>query len=69
MPDGNFWRIRLGIGRPEEKEAKGVEEYVVGNFTHQEHAKVRELIPHAAKAIEDALEEGLDIAMNRYNTK
>lgn len=66
MPDGNFWRIRLGIGRPEEK---GVENFVVGDFTHQEHAKIRELIPHAAKAIEDALEEGLETAMNRYNTK
>ncbi len=70
IPDGNFWRIRLGIGRPgEEASVKGIDGFVVGEFTHQEHAKVRELIPHAAKAIEDALEEGLEIAMNRYNTK
>lgn len=70
MPDGNFWRVRLGIGRPEEKAGtKGVEEFVVGDFTHQEHAKVRELLAHAAKAVEDGLEEGLDAAMNRYNTK
>ena len=70
IPDGNFWRIRLGIGRPEEQASvKGIDGFVLGEFTHQEHAKVRELIPHAAKAIEDALEEGLDAAMNRYNTK
>lgn len=70
IPDGNFWRVRLGIGRPEEEASvKGIDGFVLGEFTHQEHAKVRELIPHAAKAIEDGLEEGLEIAMNRYNTK
>lgn len=70
IPDGNFWRVRLGIGRPEEQASvKGIDGFVLGEFTPQEHAKVRELIPHAAKAIEDALEEGIEVAMNRYNTK
>lgn len=71
MPDGNFWRIRLGIGRPELQDAsvKGIDDFVLGTFTHQEHAKVRELIPYAAKAIQDGLREGLEAAMNRYNTK
>lgn len=70
ITDGNFWRVRLGIGRPEEEASvKGIDGFVLGEFTHQEHSKVRELIPHAAKAIEDGLEEGLEIAMNRYNTK
>lgn len=69
IPDGNFWRMRLGIGRPEEHASvKGIDGFVLGDFTSQEHAKVRELIPHATKAIEDALEEGVDKAMNRYNT-
>lgn len=70
IPDGNFWRVRLGIGRPEDVAGvKGIDDYVLGAFTHQEHAKVRDLIHHAAKAIEDAFEEGLEVAMNRYNTK
>ena len=70
IPDGNFWRVRLGIGRPEEEASvKGIDGFVLGEFTHQEHAKIRELIPHAATAIEDGLEEGLEVAMRRYNTK
>lgn len=70
IPDGNFWRVRLGIGRPEEQASvKGIDGFVLGEFTPQDHAKVRELIPHAAKAIEEGLEEGLEVAMNRYNTK
>lgn len=70
IPDGNFWRVRLGIGRPEEQASvKGIDGFVLGEFTHQEHAKIRELIPTAAKAIADGLAEGLEVAMNRYNTK
>lgn len=70
IPDGNFWRVRLGIGRPEESAGvKGIDGFVLGTFTHQEHAKVRELLHHASKAIQDGLEEGLEAAMNRYNTK
>lgn len=70
IPDGNFWRIRLGIGRPEEQASvKGIDGFVLGEFTHQEHAKIRELIPHASRAIQEALEDGLEIAMNKYNTK
>lgn len=70
IPDGNFWRMRLGIGRPEEQASvKGIDGFVLGEFTHQEHGKVRELIPHAAKALSHALTEGFEAAMNHYNTK
>lgn len=70
FPNGNFWRVRCGIGRPDETaDTKGVDTFVLGEFTHQEHAKIRELIPHAAKALEMGLEEGLEAAMNKYNTK
>lgn len=70
IPGGNFWRVRCGIGRPDETiSVKGIDGYVLGEFTHQDHAKIRELIPHAAKAIEEGLESGLEIAMNKYNTK
>lgn len=70
FPDGNFWRIRCGIGRPEESfDVKGVDTFVLGTFTHQEHAKIRELIKHTVKALEMGLEEGLEASMNKYNTK
>lgn len=70
IPSGDFWRFRLGIGRPEETAgAKGIDGFVLGNFTHQEHAKIRELIKHAAQAMKAALEDGLEASSNKFNTK
>lgn len=70
FPNGDFWRFRLGIGRPEETaDTKGVDTFVLGAFDHQEHAKVRELLSHASKALQMALEEGLEASMNKFNTK
>ncbi len=77
FPEGNFWRFRCGIGRPETiannklqiANRKGIDDYVLGDFNHEEHGKVRELIKHAAKAIETGLEAGLEFSMNKYNTK
>ena len=70
IPSGDFWRFRLGIGRPEETAgAKGIDGFVLGNFTHQEHVKIRELIKHAAQAVKAALEDGLEASSNKFNTK
>ncbi len=72
-----FWRFRLGIGHPRQKIEnphqkfimKDVENYVVGKFTGGEWGKARELIKHGAKALEMALEQSLEAAMNKFNTK
>ena len=64
-----FWRFRLGIGRPGESEHSGVSHYVLDSFNHEDHGKLRELLKRASKAIQMGLEEGLDRAMNRFNTK
>lgn len=64
-----FWRFRVGIGRPGEANHSGVEHHVLDEFTHQDHAKLREVLKHAAKAIVEGLEHDLDYAMNKYNTK
>lgn len=70
FPQGNFWRFRMGIGRPEESpDVKGIDTFVLGQFNHQEHAKIRELLVHTAKALKMGLEEDLEAAMNKYNTK
>ncbi len=74
FPAGNFWRVRCGIGRPldvyeDVKDAKGIDDYVLGNFQHEEQGKIRDLISHASKALQMGLEEGLEAAMNKYNTK
>lgn len=73
-----FWRFRMGIGHPKQhvsgskyyvSSMKGVDDYVLGIFIAQEKGKVKELIKHGAKALAKALEEGLEAAQNRFNTK
>lgn len=61
-----FWRFRMGIGDPSKKE---IDDYVLGKFTSHEWGKTRELIKRGAKALSNALEEGLETAQNRFNAK
>ncbi len=75
-----FWRFRLGIkddrletgnreiGEKHQK-LKNVEDFVLGKFVGGEWGKARELIKRGAAAIEMALEDGMEAAMNRFNTK
>jgi PTH1 family peptidyl-tRNA hydrolase len=68
-----FWRFRVGIGeqreKVESKRVKAIDNFVLGEFSEGEKGKAREIIKKSAKAIQDALEEGLEKAMNRFNTK
>ena len=64
-----FYRFRLGIGRPGESEHSGVSHYVLDTFTHEDHAKIRELLKRTSKAIQMGLEKDLESAMNKYNSK
>ena len=71
-----FWRFRLGIGRPHHNidrdrkgYIKGVEEYVLEPFKGPERKKIKDLVYHASAAMQKALEDSLDAAMNQYNTK
>ncbi len=54
-------------GRKYQKE--DVDEFVLGGFTHAEKGKVKDLIKRGSRAIQASLEEGLEAAMNRFNTK
>ncbi len=68
-----FWRFRMGIGVQREKspgkKLKPIDDFVLGGFGESERGKAREIIKKGTKAIEGALEEGLEKAMNRFNTK
>jgi PTH1 family peptidyl-tRNA hydrolase len=68
-----FWRFRIGIGEQREKietkRVKAIDNFVLGEFSEGEKGKAREIIKKSSKAIQDALEEGLEKAMNRFNTK
>jgi PTH1 family peptidyl-tRNA hydrolase len=68
----DFYRVRVGIGRPEvdgtplEKE-EAVIGYVLSDFTGEERKRVEEVLPQVSGAIVSLLTEGLGAAMNRYN--
>jgi PTH1 family peptidyl-tRNA hydrolase len=68
-----FWRFRIGIGPQKEKiqgkKVRAIDNYVLGEFSESERGKAREIIKKGMKAIEDALEKGLEKAMNRFNTR
>jgi PTH1 family peptidyl-tRNA hydrolase len=69
----DFYRIRVGIGRPDipegfagDKEA-AVVAYVLSDFTAGEKEIMARVIPEVSQAILCLLTEGLTAAMNRYN--
>jgi peptidyl-tRNA hydrolase, PTH1 family len=68
-----FWRFRVGIGKQREQihdgKVKAIDNYVLGEFSEGEKGKAREITKKSVKAIQDALEEGLEKAMNRFNAK
>lgn len=72
-----FWRFRLGIGHPLRAHGKknekinnsNVDDFVLGEFNASERGDIKKLIHVASKALADALEEGLEVSINRFNTK
>ncbi len=58
-------RLRVGIGpQPERVDASA---FVLGRFNKSEEAELEAVLDRAVEAIGVAVENGLDIAMNRYN--
>ncbi|MCL5438876.1 MAG: aminoacyl-tRNA hydrolase [Patescibacteria group bacterium] len=69
-----FWRFRLGIGNDERiktktQKQKHIDDFVLEDFTSNEKRKVKDLIKRGVKAISFGLENGLEKAMNRFNTR
>lgn len=68
-----FVRFRIGIGHPRmlidehEDPTVKVDDYVLSVFAKNERHVVRQEIKRAVRALRDALANGLDTAMNRYN--
>jgi len=69
----DFYRIRVGIGRPDtvaasprDKEAEVIA-YVLSDFTPEEEKTVTCVILEVSQAIVCLLNEGLAAAMNQYN--
>ena len=65
LQSDEFPRIRIGIGSTSGDEWK---DYVTGQVTEKEAEILAETIRNAAAALECILTDGIDIAMNRFNT-
>lgn len=59
-------RVRLGIGRG--PEGQGSIDYVLSPFAPSERERAQEMVEKAADAVECVLAEGLEAAMNQYNS-
>ena len=60
-----FTRVRVGIGSPENKE--DMINYVIGAIPKREKEILEESIKKAAQSVIEILENGIDVAMNKYN--
>jgi PTH1 family peptidyl-tRNA hydrolase len=69
----DFYRVRVGIGRPELSDGspaareEAIINYVLSDFTPEESKIIDKALPAVSEAIACLLAEGLDAAMNRYN--
>jgi PTH1 family peptidyl-tRNA hydrolase len=67
----DFYRVRVGIGRPDTGEDTAKEDaviaYVLADFTPEEKKIIDTVIPQVGEAIICLLVEGLTAAMNKYN--
>jgi peptidyl-tRNA hydrolase, PTH1 family len=67
----DFYRVRVGIGRPEADnlpvKEESVIDYVLTDFTSEEKKIIDETIPKVSEAIALLLSKGIAAAMNKYN--
>ncbi len=61
-------RLRIGVDQPLDPRHSRID-WVLGRFTKEEQKVLDEVIPRAAEAIESVLRDGLERAMNVYNTR
>jgi len=62
-----FIRVRIGVGKPPSKE-RGAD-HVLSRVSKREREEMNVTIEEAADAVEAILRDGVDVAMNRYNTR
>ena len=63
----NFIRVRVGIGTPEYK--NDLINYVIGAIAEEDKKPLEKGINEAKEAVLEILKNGIDIAMNKFNTR
>lgn len=65
LMDDSFTRIRIGIG---DERNKDIMNFVLGNFSSDEIPLLRDAIENTSLAVDTIISDGVDKAMNRYNS-
>jgi PTH1 family peptidyl-tRNA hydrolase len=66
LGETDFLRVRMGVGRPPTHDSTS--DHVLGDFRPDEEATVGRLIERAGSVVEVLLQDGLNQAMNQFNT-
>ena len=70
-----FYRFRMGIGNDKSNlknkisKIRHMEGFVLGGFGRGDKGKVKHMVKRGSKALETALEKGMESAQNQFNTK
>ena len=64
----DYARLRIGVG-PRPMEVDDLADWVLDAFTRDERTAVDELLSPMAEAVECWLNEGIEVAMNRFNRR
>ena len=67
LKDDGFQRVRIGVGKPPSKE-RGAD-HVLRGFSKRERTGIGVVVEEAADAVELTATDGIEAAMNRYNTR
>jgi PTH1 family peptidyl-tRNA hydrolase len=62
-----FLRVRIGVGKPPSKEQGA--DHVLRRMSKRDRVELDVAVQEAADAVEAILADGIDAAMNRYNTR
>ncbi len=63
----DFYRIKIGVGRPDSQD--DVVDFVLTRARGDDDQLLKEAVTKAAKAVLSIIQEGFDIACNKYNPK
>lgn len=63
----NFPRVKIGIGKKPEN--MDLADFVLSRFSKGDRDIIEESLITAAEAVETIIKDGIDIAMNKFNTK
>ena len=67
LGSNEFPRVRVGISKP--KNGQDLADFVLSRFSKEDEKSLQESFENAVAAIECAIRQDLDLAMNRYNVK